>query len=109
LAQHAGVLEELMRAAPRTRLVVTSREALRLGQEYLYALAGLRWQGEDAPAARLFELHAQRMGHAVGSEERAHVAELVAYLEGLPLAIELAAHWLALLPVRKILAELRQD
>lgn len=109
LSAHAGVLERLSHAARGARFVVTSREALGLRDEHLYGLSGLPCHGEDSAAARLFEVHATRMGHAVTAEEKADVRRLVEYLEGLPLAIELAANWVTLLPVNAILAELRDN
>lgn len=109
LSAHAEVLERLLRAAPHVRCVVTSREALGLLDETLFPLAGLPCRGEHSAAAKLFELHAARMGHAIGCEERSHVASLVQYLEGLPLVIELAANWVNLLPVKAILQELRAN
>ena len=109
LVAHAGVLAGLLQAAPGARFVVTSREALRLGEEYSFALAGLGFQGPQSPAARLFALHAQRMGHTLARADHQPIAELVEYLEGLPLAIELAANWITLLPASSILAELRAD
>lgn len=109
LSAEAHVLEDLLRGAPGVRFVLTSRETLGLAGEHLLALRGLACEGADAPAARLFELHAARMGHPVAAGERPYVEELVAYLEGVPLVIELAANWVTVLPVRAILEELRKD
>ncbi|WP_431113062.1 ATP-binding protein [Variovorax paradoxus] len=109
LAEHRGFLSTLLQASPGLRLVVTSREPLKLPEEQLFALGGLDWQGVDSAAAGLFEVLASRMGHPIAAGDRSHVAQLVAYLDGLPLAIELAASWLPLFPVHLILDELRKD
>lgn len=109
LTASAHVLERLLRAAPALRLVVTSREALGLPGERLYAVGGLDFHGPDSPAACLFALNAARLGHPVAAVEQAHVCALVEYLEGLPLAIELAANWATLLPADAVLAELRRN
>jgi len=109
LVEHRGFLTTLLHAAPGLRMLVTSREPLRLTEEQIFTLSGLVWQGDDSAAARLFEMLATRVGHPVSDADRHHVAQLVAYLEGLPLAIELAASWLPLFPVPTILGELRKD
>ena len=109
LAEHRGFLSTLLRAAPGLRMLVTSREPLQLAEEQVFSLSGLAWQGDDSAAARLFEKLAARMGHPVSAADRHHVAQLVADLDGLPLAIELAASWLPLFPVPTILRELRKD
>ncbi len=70
--------------------VVTSRERLHLAGEELLAIEPLPL---DAEAIELFvaRARAQRPGFALGEANRASVAEVVRLLDGLPLAIELAA------------------
>lgn len=109
LMEHRSFLSTLLQAAPGLRLLVTSREPLRLPEEQVFTLSGLAWQGDDSAAVRLFEMLATRVGHPVGPADRPYVAQLAAYLDGLPLAIELAASWLPLFPVPMILGELRKD
>ncbi|WP_167772978.1 ATP-binding protein [Ramlibacter humi] len=109
LLTHAGALAGLLRGAPGLRFVVTSREPLRLPEEHAVVLQGLDCRGPQSPAFQLFALHAERLGHSLASAEQGPVAELVEYLEGLPLAIELATNWITLLPAPSILAELRAD
>lgn len=109
LAEHGTFLSVLLEAASGVRLVVTSREPLGLRGERLFTLSGLASQGDESAAALLFETLATRVGHPVGAADRPHVAQLVAYLDGLPLAIELAASWLPVFPVHMILAELSKD
>lgn len=108
LAAHAPLLERLLRGAPGARFVATSRETLRLPGEYPLHLAGLPCQGPGSPAATLFAQHAARNGGAVSASEGPAIA-LVEYLEGLPLAIELASSWSAVLNPAAILDELRQN
>jgi DNA-binding SARP family transcriptional activator/tetratricopeptide (TPR) repeat protein len=109
LLEHRDFLSTLLQACPGLRFVVTSREPLKLPEEQVLTLAGLDVEGVDSAAVRLFEVLAARLGHPIAAGDRSHVAELVAYLDGLPLAIELAASWLPLFPVRLILDELRKD
>lgn len=109
LKAHAPLLSRLLEAAAGLRFVVTSREALRLPQEYSFALQGLDWKGADSAAAQLFGLHARRLGSVLSPVDQPHVAELAAFLEGVPLAIELAANWVTLISPAVLLAELRND
>lgn len=91
-------------AAPRARVLVTSRERLSIDGEIALELPPL------APelAARLFEERARavRRDFAIGAADRADVAELVRRLDGLPLAIELAAARINVLPPKKLLERL---
>ena len=76
--------------APRARFVVTSRERLHLAGEDVLALEPMDVSGD---AIALFETRARAQcpGFAVDDDNRAIVAEIVRLLDGLPLAIELAA------------------
>jgi predicted ATPase len=106
--------ERLLAAAPRLKLLATSRHRLQVGGEWLLPLPGLAVPPESAPGAaagefdavRLFALRA-RAAHPPfdPTREAEAVARLVRALGGLPLAIELAAHWVRLLPVAEIEAE----
>lgn len=110
--KHVSHMVELVRMVDKVRdlrFVITSREAMRLPTEHLITLNGLDFQGLNSEASRLFQYHARRMGYLPHEADAAAVAELVAYLEGHPLAIEFAAAWAPLLPVRSILLELKKD
>jgi DNA-binding SARP family transcriptional activator/tetratricopeptide (TPR) repeat protein len=109
LVAHSPIIENLLRTARDVKFVVTSREALRVPQEHLFWVSGLGCTDQSSPAVKLFHLHSQRLGHVVNVREAENVLALVSYLEGLPLAIELAASWVTLLPVGAILKELRAD
>ena len=81
--EHAPVLMSWLHQAPRARIVVTSRERTRLAGELVLDLGGLAPQD----ASTLF---AMLVGDAAVAEQAA-TAEVVDALDGLPLAIELAA------------------
>ena len=85
----APELAALLAAAPRVKLLATSRGALRLAGERELAIAPLA----AAPAAELFLRRARALNPrlAVGEGEQAGVARICERLDGLPLAIELAA------------------
>jgi predicted ATPase/DNA-binding CsgD family transcriptional regulator len=79
----ARLAEEILSACPPTRLLVTSREGLAVAGERVVPVGPLPL-GSDAE-----ELFVQRT--EVTAAERASVALVCAQVDGLPLAIELAA------------------
>jgi predicted ATPase/class 3 adenylate cyclase len=116
----APVLEELLAAAPGLLVVATSRVALALRgeQEYLVPPLELPDPGRlpdlDAlagnEAVRLFVERAQavRPGFRLTDRNARAVAEICARLDGLPLAIELAATRTKVLAPEEMLPRLRQ-
>ncbi len=103
LMRHASAtLGRWMALAPDTRFLVTSREAMRLPGEWVLDLAPLGLPADDersleaisrSDAVRLFVQRAQAaQGHfALTAEEAPLVSEIVRRLDGIALAIELAA------------------
>ena len=91
-------LGDLLSAAPGLRLLVTSRSVLRLSGEREYRVDPLRVE----EAAELFR---QR---AVQSEPMAAVREICRRVDGLPLAVELAAARTRLLPPSELLVALER-
>jgi len=90
----AGLLE----ACDDVRVLATSREPLRIAGETAYRLAPLPvpGPGDDVAGAEAVALFADRAraadaGFALTGQNRADVARLVGRLDGMPLAIELAA------------------
>lgn len=85
----AGYIEDILSSTPTVRVLATSRAPLAIGAERVYALGPLP-ADDDGPAARLFaeRARAARPGVVLPAEA---VARLCARLDGLPLAIELAA------------------
>lgn len=89
LLDAAPLVSDLVHAATGLTVLVTSRAPLSLSGERVVPVEPLA----DAPAQRLFESHARtvRSDFALTAENSATVATLVRRLDGLPLAIELAA------------------
>ena len=96
-AELCGVL---LRSADEVRVLATSREQLGLGGEAWYRLSPLELPGSDEPgavrqsaAAALFAERAGRgnPGFSLDPEYAPLVARVVSRLDGMPLAIELAA------------------
>lgn len=115
LLDAAPMLATLLETCPRLRLLTTSREPLRLRAEQLLPLAPLALpESPDlaavarAPAACLLADRARALnpGFALDEANAPAVAAICARLEGLPLAIELAAARLDQLSPAELLARL---
>jgi non-specific serine/threonine protein kinase len=116
----APALGDLLGACAGLRLLVTSREPLALAWEQLFEVAPLGYPAADraaeydeiasAPAVALFVQQARlaRPQFALGPENAGSVAEICRRLDGLPLAIELAAARTRVLSPHAILLQLRQ-
>ena len=108
----ATLLEEWMVAAPETRWLVTSRQPLHLDPERLVELNSLRVRpredGSLSEAAQLLLARARQVEHAysVTAADESIVEQIVEQLEGIPLALELAAPRLVLLGPKTLLANL---
>jgi predicted ATPase/class 3 adenylate cyclase len=94
-------LAELLQHCPDIRVVVTSREALRIRAEHVFAVPPLSLPDPKAPPASISEseavslfverARAVRPDFDLTDENAAAIAEICLRLDGLPLAIELAA------------------
>lgn len=104
----AAVVDTLLRGTVRARVLVTSRERLAVDGEHLWPLAPLATEGNDAPARCLFADRARAADPRLPADlhSRPAVAEIVRRLDGLPLAIELAAARCSTLSVEDIAAAL---
>ncbi len=100
----AAVAEELLRQCPGLRLVATSREALRASGETVWPVPPLA--RDDA--AQLFVARARSTGASLDLSHDAEelIADICARLDGLPLAIELAAARSRALSVHEIASRL---
>lgn len=99
LLDGAGLLDELLAAAPRLKIVITSRERLQLQREWLYDVGGLAFPADDdeaqppPPAVQLFMERARQVRRvaALPADERRAALRIARTVEGMPLALELAA------------------
>ncbi|MEV4012197.1 BTAD domain-containing putative transcriptional regulator [Nonomuraea angiospora] len=89
--QVAALAGPLLQAAPGLRILATSQESLRIGGEALWSVPPLTREA----AVELFAARA-------GVEPDADVAEICARLDGLPLALELAASRMRALTPRQL-------
>jgi predicted ATPase/DNA-binding CsgD family transcriptional regulator len=97
------LVSDLLRTAPGLKMVITSRIALRVTGEHLFvvrplpvptlASSGDVYDVWESPAVKLFlaRARAARTDFTVTDADAAPIAEICRRLDGLPLAIELAA------------------
>ena len=114
----ASLAESVLSGCPLVRLLATSRERLRVGGEATWRVPSLASPGPRAtlspdglleyPAIRLFvnRVRAIRPDFALGSANASSVAGICTRLEGLPLALELAAARVPALSLPQILEHL---
>ncbi len=115
--QTVGLLGDILRAAPGVTLLVTSREVLNLQEEWVFPVHGLSFpesrQAEDAQdheAVALFAEWARRVRPDFSlSDEQAGVVHICQLVEGMPLALELAASWARTLPCSAIADEIERN
>ena len=117
VAASASLAHALLRAAPALRILATSREALHVDGEHVRVVPTLPVpRADESPealaqyaAVRLFAERARshRPDFALNDRDAPAIAAIVARVEGIPLAIELAAARVRSLPVGEINALLR--
>jgi len=94
----AALLSHLLQAAPRLKIIVTSREVLRLEEEWVYPVEGMEvpMPGDERPfssfgAVQLFMERAQRVrSNLLLEQDLSCIAQICRLVQGIPLAIELA-------------------
>lgn len=102
VAECAALLEPLLLGCPGVRVIATSREPLRVPGEVLFAVRPLPLKC----AVELFADRARANQLGVRIDNTEVLAALCARLDRLPLAIELAARLVPVLPVPELLARL---
>jgi predicted ATPase/DNA-binding SARP family transcriptional activator len=111
LAATAELVATLVASCPQVTVLTTSREPLHLGIEWQFRLDPLPLPArlepgnvERVPSVAVFLDRARRVrpGFAAGPTELASVAEIVRRLDGVPLAIELAASRLSSLRLQDL-------
>ena len=140
ILSEATLLADMIQAAPRLKLLVTSREVLNLQGEWLYPLEGLSIPPDQShrdttdesgevvglnncvepaldettlmafDATRLFVERARRVNpHFAPDQEAPALLHICRLVDGLPLAIELAAAWTRSLSCTTIADEIQRD
>jgi predicted ATPase len=110
----ANLVEVFVRLCPRTTILATSREALRIDGEYVYRVPPLEVPGvaEDEPprilgysAVQLFITRTKALD--ADAENLPAIAAVCRHLHGIPLAIEFAAARAATLGIQQVAIGLR--
>lgn len=110
-------IRDMLRVVPYCRLLVTSRQTLNIGEETVVQLGGLPHAvaGHDGeglgPAERLFLLSAKRVrsDYTPSEPELVAIHKICRLVDGLPLAIVLAAAWAGTLSAAEIGDEIERD
>ncbi len=110
----AELVERLLTACPGVTVVATSRELLGVPGERVFRVDGLGLPASDEDAADAVQLFTERAraitpGYTLDPVGRSAVARLCRQLDGLPLAIELAAARAGILGAAEIARRLRGD
>ena len=121
IAACAAVADTLLRAAAGLKILASSREPLAIDGELTFSVPALQLpdpqhlppldQTIQYEAIRLFSDRARsaRPGFAITVDNATPVAEICQRLDGMPLAIELAASRVKLLPVPELRARLAES
>jgi predicted ATPase/DNA-binding winged helix-turn-helix (wHTH) protein len=114
----AAMVDALLAAAPALRVLATSREALDLTDEVVVPVRPLELPPHGAPAHELMQSEAVRLlvqraeaarpGWTVDESDAAVMAEICRRLDGIPLALELAAAQLRVVAPAQLLDLLSQ-
>jgi predicted ATPase/DNA-binding SARP family transcriptional activator len=111
MLEGVDVLNAILQAAEGVKILVTSRQRLQLSGETIFLLDGMAYPdqetAEDAPAwdsVQLFMQSAQRTrsDFALAADELRYVARICRLVQGMPLAILLAAAWVDVLSPQEI-------
>ncbi len=108
----ATLANDLLRAAPGIRIIASTREALRVPGEQIYPVLPMALPDPTASVESLAQSEAvqlfmnraqlQKPGFALTEREAPAVAELCSRVEGIPLALELAAARMRSLSIQEI-------
>jgi predicted ATPase/DNA-binding CsgD family transcriptional regulator len=112
-----GLVSDMLAVTSNLKILVTSREALNLQEEWVRQIAGLAYPQEGTArdldqygAVQLFVERARRIrGDFALAQASQSVADISRLVEGMPLAIELAVGWLTTLQPADIAQELRHN
>ena len=116
----AELVNVLLRSCPTLRMLATSRESLQVPGEHVWQVPPLSFPGaaptdyeslQAFDAVQLFSVRARQLSPAfkLNAENAEDVLRICAVLDGMPLAIELAAGWVNVLEVGDIAERLERQ
>ncbi|HET9587588.1 MAG TPA: tetratricopeptide repeat protein [Anaerolineales bacterium] len=112
------LLDELLRQAPNVKLLATSREQLNLRAEWAFEVEGLPvpshmeleyFESNSAVALFLQRAKQAKFDFVLSVDDYPDMKRICQFVEGLPLALELAATWVRMLSVREIAHEIERN
>jgi len=130
LAAGTELIADILAAAPAVKILATSREVLNLQEAWFHPVQGMPFPEADPQPADGDRVDPQATGPSLESydavqlfvqsagrarvdfslaAEQTHVVRICQLVEGMPLAIELAAAWLKMLPAEKIAREIERS
>ncbi|HEY3992184.1 MAG TPA: LuxR C-terminal-related transcriptional regulator [Ktedonobacteraceae bacterium] len=117
LLNSVDIVSEILVLTTNLKILATSREALNLQEEWVRQITGLAYpeREDDGPiegygAVQMFLDRARRIRGAFDlAEDSRSIVEICQLVEGMPLAIELAAGWLTTLRPADIAHEIKRN
>jgi predicted ATPase len=120
LMDGAIITSDLLAACPDIKIIVTTREVLKLEEEWVKDLEGLQYppsttmtleEAQHYEAVRLFSQRAKRamLEFSPNEENIATIIEICQLVEGAPLALELAATWVRVMTLENIAKEIKSN
>lgn len=118
LLEGVGLFTQMLENAPFLKLLVTSRERLSLQEEWVFEIQGLPvppdgrvQQVEQYSSITLFVQRARQtnLEFNLSPDDLAWVVHICQIVEGMPLAIELAAAWVPMLTCHEISQEIEAN
>ncbi len=116
VAEGADLLPQMLEQAPALKILVTSRERLHLREEWVFDVGGLTFPQQahlegwaNFTAVQLFLQSARRAGYAPAEADIASIVRICQVVEGIPLAVELAAAWVRVMPCAGIAREVEHS
>jgi predicted ATPase/DNA-binding CsgD family transcriptional regulator len=116
LAEGADLLPEMLETASNLKVLVTSRERLRLREEWVFDVGGLTFPEvaqiagwDDFTAVQFFLQSARRAGYTPTDADTASIVRICEMVEGIPLAVELAAAWVRVMSCADIAREVQRS
>lgn len=118
LLDGANVVSEILRTAPGVKIIATSQENLKLHGETIINIGGMEISNQAAStgtargdAIALFTQSAKNFypDYNLSADQIEQITRICKLVEGMPLAVELAASWLHILSEDEIVDELEKD
>ncbi|HRQ40876.1 MAG TPA: tetratricopeptide repeat protein [Chloroflexota bacterium] len=113
VADGADLVAKIAAAAPQVQWLLTSQQPLHIQVERRFVVRGLEYavQGDTAEAVQLFLSSARRMrpDFQPSAADMRALLELCRLLDGMPLALEIAAGWVRLMDCATILRETQKS